>query len=152
MRKHYVLGFVFNYSKNQVLLIEKQRPAWQMGRWNGIGGEIEEGETPYQAMVRESVEETGFTHPFICKIIFTCPGGTVYVFDAKCSHTVINFNQIEEYQWLSENRCIDVIKAAKIIQNIFRKYIVKMNRLKDYQREQVWYISRYGDLLNKMWL
>lgn len=96
MRKHYVLGFVFNSSRTKVLLMKKLQPDWQKNKWNGIGGEIEENETPLEAMERESIEETGFIHPFEIKIIFTCPGGTVFVFAAKCSHPKINFNQIED--------------------------------------------------------
>lgn len=53
----YVAGFAFEGGK--VALIEKQRPAWQKGKLNGIGGHIEDGETPSKAMVREFYEETG---------------------------------------------------------------------------------------------
>lgn len=40
-------------------LIKKQRPDWQKGQWNGIGGKVEEGENPEDAMRREFREETG---------------------------------------------------------------------------------------------
>ena len=53
-----VIGFLFDGNGN-VLLIEKNRPAWQKGRLNGIGGKIEREETPYQAMIREFREEAG---------------------------------------------------------------------------------------------
>jgi 8-oxo-dGTP diphosphatase len=56
---HYVLGFVFDAGYLQVLLIDKTRPAWMMGKLNGLGGKIERGETPRQAMERELREETG---------------------------------------------------------------------------------------------
>lgn len=55
----YVLGFMFDPSKQRVALIHKERPAWQKGSLNGIGGKIERGETPEAAMVREFAEETG---------------------------------------------------------------------------------------------
>lgn len=55
----YVAGFLFNRAQQAVLLIEKKRPAWQAGKLNGIGGKIEPGETPYEAMVREFREEAG---------------------------------------------------------------------------------------------
>lgn len=56
----YVLGFMFNEDESKVLLIMKNRPAWQAGKLNGVGGKIEAGETPIQAMEREFAEETGF--------------------------------------------------------------------------------------------
>jgi 8-oxo-dGTP pyrophosphatase MutT (NUDIX family) len=55
----YVLGFAFNNKGSQVLLMLKKRPDWQVDCYNGIGGRIEEGETPVAAMVREFEEEAG---------------------------------------------------------------------------------------------
>jgi len=60
--KKYVLGFYFRHqgsAKTEVLLVLKNRPPWQNGRVNGIGGHIEPGETPEGAMEREFREETG---------------------------------------------------------------------------------------------
>jgi len=54
----YVLGFAFNESMKQVVLVKKNRPDWQAGKYNGIGGKIEEGECATDAMVREFKEET----------------------------------------------------------------------------------------------
>ncbi len=59
--KLYVCGFMFSPDKKQVLLINKLRPDWQNGKINGIGGKVEEGETPIDAIVREFYEETGKT-------------------------------------------------------------------------------------------
>lgn len=55
----YVVGFLFDDDGSRVVLIEKQRPEWQRGKLNGVGGHVEEGETPLGAMVREFQEETG---------------------------------------------------------------------------------------------
>jgi 8-oxo-dGTP diphosphatase len=57
--KRYVVGFCFDYNHENVLLIRKNRPDWQVGRFNGLGGKIEKGESPLAAMGREFVEETG---------------------------------------------------------------------------------------------
>lgn len=58
----YVAGFLFDDTEN-VLLIRKARPDWQRGLLNGIGGHIESGEQPIDAMRREFIEETGIeTH------------------------------------------------------------------------------------------
>lgn len=55
----YVLGFQFDIEGAWVALIEKKRPTWQAGLWNGIGGHIEPHESPEAAMGREFAEETG---------------------------------------------------------------------------------------------
>jgi 8-oxo-dGTP diphosphatase len=55
----YVLGFQFDQTGYKVVLIRKARPEWQAGLWNGIGGRVEQSESPEQAMLREFQEETG---------------------------------------------------------------------------------------------
>ena len=57
----YVVGFLHSEDKSLVVLIKKQRPKWQKGRLNGVGGHIEPGETPLAAMRREFKEEAGLT-------------------------------------------------------------------------------------------
>lgn len=55
----YVVGFAFSSGMSNVLLIRKKSPRWQKGLLNGIGGKIEKGESPLDAMRRECKEETG---------------------------------------------------------------------------------------------
>lgn len=55
---NYVVGFCVNPFGSRVVLIEKTKPDWQKGFLNGVGGKIEEGENPLEAMVREFKEET----------------------------------------------------------------------------------------------
>ena len=55
----YVLGFAFDDAGDNVVLIQKTKPAWQAGKWNGLGGKIEAEEAPLVAMVREFYEEAG---------------------------------------------------------------------------------------------
>lgn len=57
--KKFSLGFVFDASLERVLLIHKNRPEWQKGKMNGIGGKVEAGEESLDCMVRETLEETG---------------------------------------------------------------------------------------------
>lgn len=67
-----VVGFVF-HPDYSVYLIRKNRPKWQMGKLNGIGGHIEKGETSSEAMSRECYEEGGVLIPekdwnYICEL------------------------------------------------------------------------------------
>jgi len=55
----YVAGFMFSEDKRSVALIRKNRPEWQKGKWNGIGGHVEPKENSHEAMIREFEEETG---------------------------------------------------------------------------------------------
>ena len=57
--KTYVLGLSFSKLGGWVLLIEKTKPEWQKGLYNGIGGKVEPFEKFIDAMVREYFEETG---------------------------------------------------------------------------------------------
>jgi 8-oxo-dGTP diphosphatase len=57
--QNYVLGFAFDTHGERLALIRKNRPTWQAGRLNGIGGKLEPGESAIQAMVREFAEEAG---------------------------------------------------------------------------------------------
>lgn len=68
---NYVAGLLFSKDMQWVALVEKKKPAWQYGKLNAIGGKIEEGETPYDAMVREFEEETGvhFTGWYRCAVL-----------------------------------------------------------------------------------
>jgi 8-oxo-dGTP diphosphatase len=59
MQRDYVVGFAFNADRSKLVLIRKNRPAWQAGKLNGVGGKIEADETPENAMAREFHEETG---------------------------------------------------------------------------------------------
>lgn len=60
MSQQYVAGFMFSADQKQVALIKKNRPTWQKGLLNAIGGHIEESDcNALAAMVREFTEETG---------------------------------------------------------------------------------------------
>jgi 8-oxo-dGTP diphosphatase len=57
--KSYVAGFYFDKEGKSVALVHKNRPDWQIGQINAIGGKVEPGESPTNAVAREFLEETG---------------------------------------------------------------------------------------------
>ena len=57
----YVVGFAFDEKMEKVALIHKIKPAWQVGKINGIGGKMESDESASIAIEREFCEEAGIT-------------------------------------------------------------------------------------------
>jgi mutator protein MutT len=55
-----LVTLLFLLRKDQILLAMKKR-RHGAGKWNGVGGKAESGETAMQAVIRECQEETGVT-------------------------------------------------------------------------------------------
>lgn len=54
----YGYTLIFIRYGDEVLLINREKGSW-MGRWNGLGGKIEKGETALRCAIRETEEESG---------------------------------------------------------------------------------------------
>lgn len=79
----FVLGFMFSIDRQNILLMHKNRPDYQKGLLNGIGGRMLEKETPIDAMIREFKEETSvqtYVHEWDQYAIMNKPG----VFKVYC--------------------------------------------------------------------
>jgi len=98
--KHYVVGFVFDEKMERVVLITKNRPAWQAGLLNGVGGHIEVGETPFVAMAREFEEETGVSTPLPWNYVLTLrfPYAILEVFTAKSDYACSEVRSVTDEQ------------------------------------------------------
>jgi len=99
--KQYVTGFMYSQDKKRVVLIEKINPEWQRGLLNGVGGKIEENETPEVAMSREFKEETGIsTLPEEWKLfsIINRPSKYKVYFLYTFNNSLINAKTVEEEQ------------------------------------------------------
>ena len=70
--KHVTLLFLRR--ENQILLAMKKR-GFGVDKWNGVGGKLDEGETPEQAAIRECQEEITVTPHNIQ------PAGELHFFD-----------------------------------------------------------------------
>jgi 8-oxo-dGTP pyrophosphatase MutT (NUDIX family) len=57
--REYVVSFLFQPDYKKVWLIQKEKPEWQKGYLNGIGGKVEPGESFKEAALRELKEEAG---------------------------------------------------------------------------------------------
>ena len=61
------LSLLFLRRDNEILLAMKKR-GFGEGKWNGVGGKVEEGESIEQAMIRETQEEIGVTPTIFKKV------------------------------------------------------------------------------------
>lgn len=57
--QEYVLIYFYDFIVGSYVLLEKEKPDYQQGRYNLPGGKVEPGETPKDAALREFWEETG---------------------------------------------------------------------------------------------
>lgn len=95
----YVCGFMISPDKKLVALIHKQKPKWQRGFWNGIGGKVEpEDESDNHAMSREFHQEAGVSvSPYSWTEIVTLRGDDwECVFYYKISPLVITCKTMEK--------------------------------------------------------
>lgn len=81
--KKYVVGFLIDVNWN-VVLIRKNKPDWQAGKLNGVGGKIEDTDVDvHSAMEREFEEEAGVIFRewnLLTKVVDESVGYELYVF------------------------------------------------------------------------
>lgn len=113
MYKKFVAGALFNEDLKKILLIKKIKgPEINIGKWNFIGGKIENNETIYQALSREVKEETNIiVNPknweFFCKL--TVNNGIVF-FAKTITNNIFNYKQ-------NEKEILNIFDVESIILN-----------------------------------
>ena len=123
----YVTGFLVNPDTNKVCLIKKNKPAWQKGRLNGVGGHIEAGESPKDAMTREFWEEAGEDKIVWRQFLFvTGKEYELYCFTAKADS-----NNIKKIHTMTDE-IIDWFPVEALPENILAnlKWLIPMANYK----------------------
>jgi len=98
------LTLCFLLHGEDVLMLHRRFPPNQ-GLWNGVGGHIEPGETPPQAVIREVAEETGYriTKPVFGGLMtwdgFETPPGAIAIFTAEVKHREFVNNHEGSLAW-----------------------------------------------------
>jgi len=86
------LCYVIDEEKNTTLMLHrvKKENDYHEGKWNGLGGKLEQGESPEDCVIREIKEEAGLTikspkmHGFITFPLFDkVDDWYVFIFSAK---------------------------------------------------------------------
>jgi len=94
----YVCGFLFKgENADRVVLIRKNKPEWQAGNLNGVGGKVEPAELALDAMKREFKKETGANfHDWKRFCTLDGPG-----------HRVIFFRGLDPYNLIGVSSCTE---------------------------------------------
>ena len=142
----YVAGFLFSDHYKLVALIEKQKPAWQKGKLNAIGGKIEPGETPAEAMRREFREETGVDiESWRRYVVLNGPGFIVHFF-----FTTVTERKLREVQTTTEE-VVGIYDAGDLdaistIPNL--KWLIPMARSMQYETAAAFDVSEVSHEAN----
>lgn len=124
--QEYVAGLLFSEDRSMVALVRKNRPDWQKGKLNAIGGKIEPDEGPSSAQVREFLEETGVFIPserWDLKVILEKEGEWRVYFFCAFSDAVFNVSTVEDEQIELHGVC-DIMGKEALIPNV--KWIIGM--------------------------
>ena len=120
----YVNGYMVNSLDLRTglgVFLQKKKPAWQYGAWNGVGGKIEPGETPEEAMCREFFEEADVqTRPDEWELAVVLQGDDFIVY---------NFRSVQSLEKMQECRtktaepivirsCISMLTDAPVLANM----------------------------------
>lgn len=103
------LGFIYTSDLQKVLLIKKNRPDWQVGKINGLGGKCEAGETSQQCVSREIREEANIHIPesswiHLGEMLWSTWHVDVYVAIYDGDPKAIQSLTDEEVKWFSVNK------------------------------------------------
>lgn len=111
-----VKAIIYNRRLNKILLLQRcPKDEIGAGTWEGPGGNIEEGETPEQAMVREIREETGLQNVTINKVAYVSlvTGKHSFLIIAYlCETEEEEITLSEEHQdilWASKKECMELL-------------------------------------------
>ncbi len=126
--KKYVVGLIFD-NKNRVLLIKKLRPEEHKGKYNGVGGKVEKGETFIEAMIREAKEECGL------EILDWTLYNQISFDDVqlKYYHTIIDGTEIEKFKSLTDEK-VQLFDINNLPKNVLKDIIRDIKFIKEYRQ------------------
>ncbi|MCU9614666.1 8-oxo-dGTP diphosphatase [Caldibacillus lycopersici] len=112
----YTIGFIKR--GDEILLLNREKASW-MGCWNGVGGKLEEKESPLQCILREAYEETGIElsnmeyKGTVTWIVNGKDAGGMYVFLAEVPETFEFFTPIKTAEGILDWKKLEWILHPK---------------------------------------
>lgn len=125
MAKNYCVCVLFNRNLTKTLLIQKAQGKMFAGMFNGLGGKLEQNETPQEACIREVFEESNetikLTNPFHL--------GTIYYPHAEPITLHAFYDVIDEVQLVQNNEGIEHWKPVEFLLDFNNDLVVGSGNL-----------------------
>ncbi|HWS22954.1 MAG TPA: 8-oxo-dGTP diphosphatase [Anaerolineales bacterium] len=109
------LCYLKNSGKTLMLHRVKRDGDFHKGKWNGLGGKFEAGETPEECVRREVFEESGLTidrlhyHGLILFANFNHDDWYVWIFSADQFHGQLLSEPVEgNLEWIADDKVADL--------------------------------------------
>lgn len=116
-----VKSIIFHKVLNRVLLIQRSNvDPIGAGTWEGVGGNVEPGETPEEAIKREIQEETGITEIKVGRIAYVTlinsdnPHLIIAYLCEVSTNDVVLSDEHQAYMWASKEQCRKVLPTVII--------------------------------------
>ncbi len=98
---------VFNKTEDKILMCERKKDPYK-GKYNLVGGKVEEGEDEISSAYRELKEETGITHKDIelthlMNFQYFLPDFELEVFAGKLNKDVELVEEVNKLLWIDKN-------------------------------------------------
>lgn len=114
-----VKSIIFNRNLNRILLIQRSNDdPTGANTWEGVGGNIECGEQPEEAIKREIREETGITEIKIKNVAYVTLVNSddpyliiAYICESQ-TETVTLSNEHQAFMWADKEACKEMLPKA----------------------------------------
>lgn len=124
---------IFNKNQEILCLLRSESDSWKPLHWGLPGGHIDEGETPFEAALRETKEESNLDiKPVYFGTIVTDENYKMYLYLAtEYSGDVQLSFEHSDYKWLSKEQILETQNRTPLIYTNVCRAIEELNNFSD---------------------
>jgi 8-oxo-dGTP diphosphatase len=129
MNKRAAMVVVVNQENKVLCLLRSETDEWKPLHWGLPGGHLEEGEYPYNGVLREAKEETNLdVGAFYCDVRKNMQGCDIYIYGADTYSGDIELSlEHTDYAWFSKEQ---IAALPNTTPNLYRDVLMVLNEIK----------------------